>query len=235
MTHFSKFALMTCAVLLLWMVVLAMSVNAFAGEPSALLPNPQVSVLQPPPITYTLTVNINPSGGGTVTRNPNLPVYISGTVVVLTPVANSGYVFSGWSNCDSIVSTTCYMTMNANKVVTATFVLGPTPTNTATATHTATSTATRTATATRTTTPSVTATGQPSATFTLSPTVTPLPPTPLVTITPLLGGAATVTPILTPASALPTTGSDSTVIWIAAGLVLMLIALGARYWRRVSI
>lgn len=237
MTHFSKFALVICTTLLLWVVVSVASVKAATDGQSVLSSGPQVSVLQSPPITYTLTVNISPSGSGSVTRNPNLPVYISGTVVTLTPIANSGYVFSSWINCDSVVGTTCNMTMNANKVVTATFAVSLTPTNTATATSTATSTATRTATwtatATRTATVTPSVTRQPPATSTPLPTATH---TPLITITPLVsGGVATVTPIVTPSSALPTTGGDSILIWIAVGLVLVLIALGARYWRRALI
>jgi pectate lyase len=47
--------------------------------------------------TYTLTVNINPSGAGSVTLNPSGGVYVAGTTVTLTAVANSGWVFSSWS------------------------------------------------------------------------------------------------------------------------------------------
>lgn len=230
MTRLNKFALWVGIVLLFWVAALAMSVRASSDGLTVLVYSSQVSVLQPPPITYTLTVNINPSGGGSVTKNPDLPVYISGTVVVLTPLANSGYVFSNWSNCDSVVGTTCNMTMNANRVVTATFAVSATPTNTATST--ATRTATWTATATRTAT--ITPTRQPTATITLSPTAPPLPPTPLVTITPLLVGGVTATPIFTPSSALPTTGGDAMWLWITVGLALVLIAVGARYWRHVS-
>ena len=39
--------------------------------------------------------------------------------VIATPAA--GYVFSSWTNCDSASGTTCTMTMNADKTVTATF------------------------------------------------------------------------------------------------------------------
>lgn len=79
------------------------------------------------PLNYVLNVNINPSGGGTVTgagincSGTCSYSYSSGTNITLTASANSGYTFSGWSGCDSISGTTCYVTMNANKTVTANF------------------------------------------------------------------------------------------------------------------
>ncbi|RLD23000.1 MAG: hypothetical protein DRI70_09935, partial [Bacteroidetes bacterium] len=46
---------------------------------------------------FTLTVNI--TGNGTVTQDPlpTLGVYTNGTVVTLTPVADPGWAFTGWS------------------------------------------------------------------------------------------------------------------------------------------
>jgi hypothetical protein len=70
---------------------------------------------------YTLTVNI--VGTGSVTRNPNQATYASGTVVTLTASAGGGWSFSSWSG-DAIGSANpTTITMNANKVVTATFSL----------------------------------------------------------------------------------------------------------------
>jgi len=72
------------------------------------------------------------------------------------------------------------------------------------------------------------------------PTSTPIPTseppvTPLFTITPLVGGVVpTVTPLPTPSSGLPSTGA-SPLGWLAAGIVLVLIVLGARYMRRSSV
>jgi hypothetical protein len=76
---------------------------------------------------YTLNVNINPSGGGSVAGSGiNCPgtcsgSYNSGTSVPLTANANSGYQFSSWSNCDSPQNNTCTMNMTSNKTVTANF------------------------------------------------------------------------------------------------------------------
>jgi RHS repeat-associated protein len=66
---------------------------------------------------YTLTVNT--VGSGTVTRNSEGPYHIS-DVVTLTAVADSGWTFSGWSECTG--TGTCSVTMDSDKTITATFV-----------------------------------------------------------------------------------------------------------------
>ncbi len=48
--------------------------------------------------TYTLTVNIDPVGAGTVTAVPTGPSYMAGTTVTLTANANSGYTFLSWAD-----------------------------------------------------------------------------------------------------------------------------------------
>lgn len=77
---------------------------------------------------YTLTANINPSNGGSANPSPapNCGAqYNSGTAVAVTPSPSIDYLFQSWSGCDSVVGTTCNVTMNATKTVTANFV----PTN----------------------------------------------------------------------------------------------------------
>jgi serine protease len=69
--------------------------------------------------TYTLTVNITPTGGGTVT--PSGGTYNHGQSVTLTASPNSGYQFVKWSGAASGTSLTTTITMNANKNVTAEF------------------------------------------------------------------------------------------------------------------
>ncbi len=71
--------------------------------------------------SYSLTTNISPSAGGTVSRNPNATTYASGTVVTLTATPGSGYTFTGWSGDVTGSSTSVTVTMNANKTVTANF------------------------------------------------------------------------------------------------------------------
>jgi hypothetical protein len=73
---------------------------------------------------FTLTAGND--GNGTVTLGPAGGTYTSGTTVTLTPVPNSGYVFSSWSgdNASDIINTSGVYTivMNGNKTVTANFV-----------------------------------------------------------------------------------------------------------------
>jgi hypothetical protein len=71
------------------------------------------------PLVYTLTTNV--VGTGTVTKNPDATSYTSGSVVTLTATPGTGYVFSSWSGDLSGSTNPMPITMNANRVVTATF------------------------------------------------------------------------------------------------------------------
>ncbi|MFA5365208.1 MAG: archaellin/type IV pilin N-terminal domain-containing protein [Candidatus Bathyarchaeia archaeon] len=71
---------------------------------------------------YSITVTMSPSSvGGDVTADPLGP-YTLGDVVTLTPSANSGYTFSGWSG-DGVDGTgdTRVVTVTGNMDVTASF------------------------------------------------------------------------------------------------------------------
>jgi mannan endo-1,4-beta-mannosidase len=72
--------------------------------------------------SYTLTVNINPSGAGSVTLNPSGGVYVAGTTVTLTAVANSGYIFSGWGGDLSGDQNPVNIVMDSNKNVIVNFI-----------------------------------------------------------------------------------------------------------------
>ena len=80
----------------------------------------------------TLTVTLGGAGGtgGSVMSAPagiNCPgdcteVYAHNTDVALTPTANSGYVFTGWTGgCNTIVGDVCTAKLNQDRNVTATF------------------------------------------------------------------------------------------------------------------
>ena len=79
----------------------------------------------PPPVQYSLTVNV--IGSGTVTKNPDKSTYNQGDQVTLTAVANSGYSFGGWSGDVNGMTNPVTLTMNGNKTVTATFTQAPAP------------------------------------------------------------------------------------------------------------
>lgn len=74
----------------------------------------------------TLTVNVSPSGGGSVTKNPNKTTYNDGESVQLTAVPAAGYAFSAWSGDLTGSTNPATIVMNADKTVTAIF--GPAPT-----------------------------------------------------------------------------------------------------------
>ncbi len=74
-------------------------------------------------LTYTLTVNI--VGSGAVTRTPSQTTYLYNDVVTLTAAPAVGWYFGQWSGDASGPLTETHVTMNANKVVTATFVSAP--------------------------------------------------------------------------------------------------------------
>ncbi len=71
---------------------------------------------------YTLTVNVYPSGSGSVVLSPSGGVYTAGTVVTLTAVPNSGYSFNMWGGDLSGSQNPTTITMNSNKTVIAQFV-----------------------------------------------------------------------------------------------------------------
>jgi VCBS repeat protein/List-Bact-rpt repeat protein len=80
--------------------------------------------------TFTLTVSkTGLIASGTVTSNPPgincgatcSAAYNSGTVVTLTATPGFLSIFSGWSGCDAVSGTTCFVTMSAARSVTANF------------------------------------------------------------------------------------------------------------------
>ena len=70
--------------------------------------------------TYVLTTAVSPSAGGTINPAAGPHTYNQGDVVAVTAAPNSGYAFSGWSGACTGTST-CSVTMSANRAVTATF------------------------------------------------------------------------------------------------------------------
>ena len=80
-------------------------------------------------VLYTLTIAKSGSGSGPVTSNPSGIIcgsacsanFASGASVTLTATPNSGSVFAGWTGACSSTASTCVVTMNAAKNVTATF------------------------------------------------------------------------------------------------------------------
>ena len=73
-------------------------------------------------IGYTLIVNVG--GSGSVTKDPDLPIYNSGTVVQLTAVPANGWRFTGWSGDLGGSENPKSILMDGNKAVTASFATG---------------------------------------------------------------------------------------------------------------
>ncbi|MFZ3137286.1 MAG: CARDB domain-containing protein [Thermodesulfovibrionales bacterium] len=79
--------------------------------------------------TEYYVLNFSTIGSGIVTSNPSgincgldcSETFDKDTIVTLTATADSGYIFSAWSGCDSISGNTCTVAMNGNKNVTANF------------------------------------------------------------------------------------------------------------------
>jgi ribosomal protein L33 len=91
--------------------------------------NPEEVITQVYTITYTLSVAKDGTGTGTVGNNPAgiacgndcSEAYESGSQVVLTPAADSGFTFTGWTGCNSVNGNDCTVEMNAARNVTASF------------------------------------------------------------------------------------------------------------------
>ncbi len=74
-----------------------------------------------PPDQFTLIINTT---NGTVTKNPDQPFYLNGTIVRLTANPATGYHFTNWSGDLSSSNNPDSIVMNDNKSVTANFVYG---------------------------------------------------------------------------------------------------------------
>ena len=72
------------------------------------------------PNYYTLVMNIN--GDGNVAKNPDLNQYEEGTQVQLTATATLGWQFDSWSGSISGNQNPTVVTMDGNKIITATFI-----------------------------------------------------------------------------------------------------------------
>ena len=70
---------------------------------------------------YSLTVNMSPSGAGSVLKIPDKATYVYGDRVQLAAMANPGYTFSGWTGDASGTVGSFTITMNGDKTVTAKF------------------------------------------------------------------------------------------------------------------
>jgi len=79
------------------------------------------------PATFTLTTDLTPTGGGSITGTGiSCPgdcteAVAPGTQIVLTATPLVNYSFSNWSGCDSANGNQCTMTLSADKSVTAVF------------------------------------------------------------------------------------------------------------------
>jgi uncharacterized repeat protein (TIGR02543 family) len=71
---------------------------------------------------FALVTASSPSTGGAIIKSPNAASYILGTVVTLTATPAAGYTFAGWFG--DLIGTTNPITIaiDANRVVTATFI-----------------------------------------------------------------------------------------------------------------
>lgn len=76
-----------------------------------------------PPTQYTLTITI--IGGGSISRIPDKTLYNFSESVQLSAIPSPGYAFSGWGGDQLSTTNKTTITMNANKIITATFTKTP--------------------------------------------------------------------------------------------------------------
>lgn len=80
--------------------------------------------VQSAPSQYTLSVNINPTGSGSVIKSPDKSTYAYGDVVMLTATANPGYTFINWTGSvpnPPNPNSSIQITINGNTSITANF------------------------------------------------------------------------------------------------------------------
>jgi len=71
---------------------------------------------------YTLSVNVTPTGGGTVSRKPDTTSYKAGSKVTVTAIAAIGYRFAGWTGAMTDPTDSVTVTMSRDLTLTANFV-----------------------------------------------------------------------------------------------------------------
>jgi hypothetical protein len=71
--------------------------------------------------SFTLSVSKTGNGTGSVTNVPTGTSFPSGTTVVVTAVPATNSTFTGWSGSCSGSASSCTLTLNSNKSVTAEF------------------------------------------------------------------------------------------------------------------
>ncbi|MFM7068009.1 MAG: InlB B-repeat-containing protein [Actinomycetes bacterium] len=79
--------------------------------------------------TFSYPLTVTASSGGTITSSPtgiSCPAsctasYAAGTTVTLTATPSPGATFTGWVGCDSVSATTCFVTLNSARSVSASF------------------------------------------------------------------------------------------------------------------
>jgi hypothetical protein len=110
-------------------LLLQLRIGRDPGFPPPVQPSPPPPPPPPPPQaqTFTLTVSVDPSDGGEV-RGPGIDcpsdcseTYAAGTSVTLTRDADDDFEFDHWEGACSGGSSTCGVTMDADKSVTAKF------------------------------------------------------------------------------------------------------------------
>ena len=72
---------------------------------------------------YSLNVNIQPVGSGTVNLSPSGGIYEEGTEVTLSPVPESGYTFASWTGTDASSVNSDRIVMSKDMDITANFEL----------------------------------------------------------------------------------------------------------------
>lgn len=84
------------------------------------------TVASAPPQQYSLTTSVSPAGAGSI--SPACPTgcsYPSGSQVQITATPAAGYQFNGFTGVDSGNGSVGYVTINANRSVTANFTVPP--------------------------------------------------------------------------------------------------------------
>jgi prepilin-type N-terminal cleavage/methylation domain-containing protein/uncharacterized repeat protein (TIGR02543 family) len=80
-------------------------------------------------LSYTL--NVTTTGSGSVTKSSSESTYSYGDTVTLTTSSGAGYIFTGWGGACSGIDTSCVVTIDGSKSVSATFSLDTVETQTA--------------------------------------------------------------------------------------------------------